>query len=223
MIAYHQSGKACFQYFYFDLLRQGRELFPSLTSYSRFVTLIKRAFLALLCLLKSLFGEVTDYLFIDSTLMTVCKNLRIHQHQVFKHWPARGHTFTGWFYGMKLHMLFNTKGELVRVCITPGNVGDRTSVLAIMTGITVKLISDKGYISKDLFAKLFQQGSQLITKIKKNMKNCLMQTADKLMPMKISFIETIFSSLKALNTLIHHRHRCPLNAFVHLFAGLVNY
>lgn len=62
----------------------------------------------------------------------------------------------------------------------------------------------------------------IITKIKKNMKNCLMQTADKLMLMKRSFIETIFSSLKALNTL-HHRHRCPVNAFVHLFAGLINY
>jgi hypothetical protein len=50
-----------------------------------------------------------------------------------------------------------------------------------------------------------------------------MQTAHKLMLMKRSFIETIFSSLKVLNTLIHHRHRCSVKAFVHLFAGLINY
>ncbi|MBA3814450.1 MAG: hypothetical protein H0X26_08220 [Alphaproteobacteria bacterium] len=41
--------------------------------------------------------------------------------------------------------------------------------------------------------------------------------------MRRSFVETIFSSLKSLGTLIHHRHRCPINAFAHLFAGLIHY
>jgi len=50
-----------------------------------------------------------------------------------------------------------------------------------------------------------------------------MDRTEKLMLMRRSFIETIFSSLKALNTLIHSRHRNPLNAFVHLIAGLINY
>jgi len=70
---------------------------------------------------------------------------------------------------------------------------------------------------------LFEDGVTLITKIKRNMKNILMDTADKLMLMKRSFIETIFSSLKSLNTLIHHRHINPINAFVHLIAGLISY
>lgn len=223
LIAYHQSGMSCFKYFYLSLNHARCSLFPGLVHYDRFMKLIKRSFPAFLCLLKSLQGEITEYLFIDSTPMAVCHNLRERKHKTFKSLAAKGKTSIGWFFGFKLHMIFNTKGDIVRLCITPGNVGDRTPVLDMMTGITAKLIGDKGYISKDLFAKLFQQGSQLITKIKKNMKNCLMQTADKLMLMKRSFIETIFSSLKALNTLIHHRHRCPLNAFVHLFAGLVNY
>ena len=56
-------------------------------------------------------------------------------------------------------MIFNTKGAIVRLSITPGNVGDRTPVLDMMKDIPAKLIGDKGYISKDLFAKLFQQES----------------------------------------------------------------
>lgn len=223
LISYHQSGMACFKYFYLSLIHNSRSLFPALVHYDRFVKLIKKAFPAFVCLLKSLTGEITEYLFIDSTPMAVCHNLRERKHKTFKGWAAKGKTSTGWFFGFKLHMIFNTKGEIIRLFITPGNVGDRTPVLDMMKDITAKLIGDKGYISKDLFAKLFQQGSMLITKIKKNMKNCLMQTADKLMLMKRSFIETIFSSLKALNTLIYHRHRCPVNAFVHLFAGLINY
>ena len=46
---------------------------------------------------------------------------------------------------------------------------------------------------------------------------------DKMMLLKRGFIKTIFSSLKSLGTLIHHRHRCPINAFAHLIAGLITY
>ena len=53
LIAYHQSGRTCLKYFYLDLYATGRHLFPTLVSYPRFVTLIKQAFPALLCLLKS--------------------------------------------------------------------------------------------------------------------------------------------------------------------------
>jgi hypothetical protein len=46
---------------------------------------------------------------------------------------------------------------------------------------------------------------------------------DKLMLQKRSLVETIFSSMKSLRTLIHSRHRSPINAFFHLLAGLINY
>ena len=56
LLAYHQSEIACFQYFYFDLMRHGRHLFLDLVSYSRFVHLIKRAFPAFICMMKSVEG-----------------------------------------------------------------------------------------------------------------------------------------------------------------------
>lgn len=223
LIAFHQSGMACFKYFYLDLMLHHRNLFPGLVEYDRFVSLIKKAFPALVCLLKSLEGEITDYLFIDSTPMAVCHNLREKKHKVFKGLAAKGKTSTGWFFGFKLHMIFNTKGDIVRLTITPGNVNDRKPVPHMAKGLIGKLIGDKGYLSKSLFQNLFSQGITLITKIRKNMKNCLMEMANKLMLMRRSFVETIFSSIKSLNILIHHRHRCPINAFAHLFAGLINY
>jgi len=223
LIAYHQSGMSCFKYFYLNLCSYHRHLFPKLVHYARFVKLIKQAFPALICLLKSLAGEITEYLFIDSTPMAVCHNLRERKHKVFKGLAAKGRTSTGWFFGLKIHLIFNTRGEIVRLAITPGNVNDKTPVTDMIKGITAKLIGDKGYLSQKLFQQLFEDGVTLITKIKRNMKNILMDTADKLMLMKRSFIETIFSSLKSLNTLIHHRHRNPINAFVHLIAGLISY
>jgi hypothetical protein len=223
VLAYPQSGMSCFKYFYHDISQNDRTLFPNLVHYARFVKLIKKAFAPLLCFLKSLEGEITEYLFIDSTPMPVCHNLRERTHKVFKGLAAKGKTSTGWFFGLKLHMIFNTKGELIRLVITPGNVNDREPVRNMVKGLMAKLIGDKGYLSKALFEDLFKNGVTLITKIKKNMKNCLMDMTDKMMLLKRSFIETIFSSMKSLNTLIHHRHRSPINALVHLIAGVINY
>ena len=126
LLAYHQSGMACFKYFYFSLLQRNRILFPRLVHYARFTKLISQAFPALICLLKSLLSPSTEYLFIDSTPMSVCHIRREKRHQVFKGYALKGKTSTGWFFGMKLHMIFNTKGEIVRLAITPGNVNDRT-------------------------------------------------------------------------------------------------
>ncbi len=192
LIAYHQSGMTCFKYFYLDLLNSPQKLFPALVHYARFVKLIKRAFPALVCLLKSLEGEITQYLFIDSTPMAVCHNLREKRHKTFKGLAAKGKTSTGWFFGMKLHMIFNTKGEIIRLTITPGNVNDRTPVPHMVRDLEAKLIGDKGYLSKKLFQELFENGVTLITKIKKNMKNYLMEMTDKMMLMRRFFVETIF-------------------------------
>ena len=128
VISYHQSGMACFKYFYLSLLQNNHSLFSGLVHYDRFVKLIKKAFPVFVCLLKSLTGEITEYLFIDSIPMAVCHNLRERKHKTFKGWAAKGKTSTGWFFGFKLYMIFNTKGAIVRLSITPGNVGDRTPV-----------------------------------------------------------------------------------------------
>jgi len=223
LIAYHQSGMTCFKYFYLELMRNYKNLFTYLVHYDRFIALMNLAFPALVCLLKTLEGTVTEYLFIDATSMAVCHNLREKRHKVFKGLAKKGRTSTGWFFGFKLHFVFNIHGEIVRMQITSGNINDRSPVMDLMKGISAKLIGDKGYISKKLSTELFAQKVTLITKIKKNMKNYLMDLTDKMMLMKRSFVETIFSSIKLLGTLIHHRHRSPINAFTHLFAGLINY
>ena len=57
--------------------------------------------------------------------------------------------------------------------VTKGNVDDRKPVPYMVKGLHGKLIRDKGYISKNLFLGLWEEGLQLITKIKKNMQNKL--------------------------------------------------
>jgi len=84
----------------------------------------------------------------------------------------------GWFYGFKPHLIINERGELLAFKLTPGNVDDRKPVPDMSSDLFGKLFGDKGYISQKLFDELFSRGVQLITKIRKNMKNKLMPVID---------------------------------------------
>jgi hypothetical protein len=153
-----------------------KEYFPGIVSYNRFVELKPRINLYLFAFINlCLSGLSTGVSYIDSTKLVVCHNLRIHSNKVFKGIAKRGKTSTGWFFGMKLHLIINHAGEIVSFWLTPGNVADnnRDVVIRMCANLFGKLFGDKGYISKDLFRELFGQGVELFTTIRKNMKNKL--------------------------------------------------
>ena len=162
--------------------------------------------------------------FIDSTPLPVCHNKRIARHKVFAGLAARGKTSMGWFYGFKLHLVVNDCGELLACQITPGNVDDREPVSALSSRLFGKLIADRGYISQALFEQLLDTfGVQLITKLRKNMKNRLMPLMDKLLLRKRAIIESIVDQLKNISQIEHTRHRSVNNFVVNLVCGLIAY
>lgn len=86
-----------------------------------------------------------------------------------------------------------------------------------------KLFGDKGYISQALFEQLYERGLELITSLRKNMRNQLIPLMDKLLLRKRFIIETINDQLKNISQIEHTRHRSPANFVVNLLAGLVAY
>ena len=155
--------------------------------------------------------------------MVVCHNRRIHSHRVFADVAARGKSSVDWFYGFKLHLVVNDEGELLAFCLTPGNTDDRQPVQELVEKLWGKLFADKGYISQALFETLFDHNLQLITKLKRNMRNKLMPLLDKLLLRKRSIIETITDQLKNISQIEHSRHRSLWNFFGNLVAGLIAY
>ena len=129
----------------------------------------------------------------------------------------------GWFYGFKLHLVINEVGELLACQFTAGNVDDRQPVPQLAKRLTGKLFGDKGYISAKLFAELWEQGVQLVTSIRSNMKNKLMPLMDKILLRKRSLIETVNDQLKNIAQIEHTRHRSPTNFMVNLTAALISY
>ena len=178
MILFHGSGYRCLKHFYLEYVTNHlRHLFPELVSYNRFVELEKEIAIPLALFIKKvLLGKCTGISFVDSTPLRVCKNQRIHIHRTFKGIAQRGKCSMGWFFGFKLHLICNEKGEVLSFMITPGDVDDRKPLeyKAFVEFLYGKLVGDKGYIGKELFQRLFVDGIQLITKLKSNMKGALM-------------------------------------------------
>jgi hypothetical protein len=103
-------------------------------------------------------------------------------------------------------------------------VDDRKPVPVLCKRLFGKLIADRGYISQSLFQQLLETfGVQLITKLKKNMKNRLLPWMDNLLLRKRAIIESVVDQLKNISQIEHTRHRSPLNCFINIIAGLIAY
>lgn len=224
VIHFHHSRYREFKAYYKQYVAiHLRSAFPKLVSYERFVALIPRILVPLTAFLQTRYGSCTGISFIDSTSLTVCHNKRISQHKVLKGGAKRGKTSMGWFFGFKLHLVVNDCGDLLACQLTPGNVDDRKPVPYLAQELWGKLFGDKGYISQSLFEELWEQDVQLITRLRKNMKEKLMPLADRLLLRKRSIIETIIDQLKNISQIEHSRHRSPVNYFVNVIAGLIAY
>ena len=226
-ILFHLSGFRCFKHFYlFYIQRHMQNDYPNTVSYNRFVELSQSVVMPMAIFLKTCcLGTCTGISFVDSTPIRVCKNKRIKRNKVFKNTATVGQSTVGWFYGFKLHIVINDKGEILNFAITQANVDDRDPLKneGFLKNIFGKLFGDKGYISKELVKILFTGGIHLVTGIRNNMKNSLMSMNDKIMLRKRSVIETVNDELKNICQVEHSRHRSFGNFIVNMLAGLIAY
>ena len=223
VVLFHQSNYRTFKHFYLYVSSNLRNHFPKLISYSRFVYLMKNLFIPLFSYVMHIRGTITGIAFIDSTSIAICHNKRIQRNKVFRDVAKRGKTTAGWFYGFKLHLIINDKGEILAFQLTPGNISDVSVVESLSKGIFGKMFGDKGYISSELGKNLLKQGLELFTSVRSNMKQKLMNIEDKLLLRKRSLIETVNDQLKNISQIEHTRHRGIGNFLVNLLAGLTAY
>jgi hypothetical protein len=221
LIFYSFSPCKNFKFYYENCVKESD--FPGRVSYNRFIELQPRAFQVISALASSCKGKETGRYFVDSTMIPVCHNKRIYKHKVFKNMAKTGKSTMGWFFGFKLHLAINERGEIMNLEITKANQTDVGMLETLVKNLCGKVFGDKGYISDKLFKRLLEQGLKLITGIKKNMKNQLMEMDDKLMLRKRSLVETVFDILKNKFNLVHTRHRSPINFAMHLAATLIAY
>lgn len=98
-------------------------------------------------------GQCTGISFVDSIPLKVCHIRREHSNKVIKGLATKGQCSIGWFFGFKLHLIINDRGEILDFMLIQGNVDDREPLKqkSFHDKIFGKLFGDKGYICKTLF------------------------------------------------------------------------
>jgi hypothetical protein len=228
LAAYHLSGYKCFEYYYRQVIKHSyASYFPQAPSYERFLVLVSRCYQlmglwSLHCCLKS---KRTGLYIIDSKPLPVCHLKREHSHRVFWATARKGKSSTGWFFGFKLHLVINDRGEIINWTITAGNVADNNHSLLqhLLKGLSGICLADKGYFTA-LFEWFYQQQLHLVIKPKRNMKKDFLSLADHQHYLrKRALIESVNDLLVSVCDLQHTRHRKPENAFAHMAAAVIAY
>ena len=225
VVHFHQQRYRDFKTYYTEYVAVHlRREFPQQVSYSRFIQLLPRILVALCAYLRHCYGRCSGIGFIDSTALAVCHNRRINQHRVFDGVAQRGRTSVDWFFGFKLHLVVNDRGELLSCCVTAGNVDDRRPVPRLVRQLWGKLFGDKGYLSKPLADQLMEdQALEFITKVRSNMKPSVTAAFDRFLLRKRAIVESIYDQLKNISQIEHTRHRSLVGFMINVLGGLIAY
>lgn len=227
LISFHLGGYRNLKHYYLFYVSQHlNKEFPKLVSYNRFVELQQRVAFPLVLFLKLCrMGECTGISFVDSTTLKACHIKREKQNKVFSGIATKGKSTIGWFFGFKLHIIINDKGEILSFVITQGNVDDREPLNSesFIKSVFGKLYADRGYISQTLRDILFVDGIHLVTKLRNNMKGGEIPLQDKINLRKRAVIESVNDELKNICQIEHTRHRSFTNFITNLIAGLLAY
>lgn len=214
-----------FKTFYCDFLKKyWKHYFPKLPTYQRFIELMKRAILPLILFISARRGNENDIYYIDSSCLPVCHIKRSRRHKTFEGIAEYGKTSVGWFFGLKLHLVVNDKGQIMAFKITSGSKHDSQCSEDLLSNLQGLAFGDKGYIGKKQYENLLKNGLKLITRKRKNMKkqNILSDYEQQLLNQR-NMIETILGHLKHHYEMWHTRHRSICNAMTHMTAALAAY
>jgi hypothetical protein len=161
---------------------------------------------------------------IDSTPLPVCKNYNIRRHKTMRQVATRSKSTKGWFYGLKLHLVSDLKGNILHIRFTTGKVEDRVVLDELLRSINKSIIiADAGYCSKKMEEKAYQNRNILITGSRKNMRR-LASSLDICLLNLRSRIEVIYSILKErlnLETSLPRSVAGYMAHYIHVIFGYV--
>ena len=215
-----RNFKSYYEYFLSTFYKTA---FPKLPSYNRFIEIMNRIIFHLILFSQINAGKRTGIYFIDSTCLPVCHLKRSKRHKTFDEIAQYGRTSVGWFFGLKLHIIINDRGELMAFKITNGKRNDAKAGESIMQKLQGLMFGDKGYLGRQLFSRLLEKGLNLITRGRKNMKQKNYSSMEKQLLNKRGIIETVINHFKHHYHIWHTRHRSIVNAITHLMAGIAAY
>ena len=105
-----------------------------------------------------------------------------------------------------MHLIINSYGELIDFLFIQGNVADNNHEVLrnLLSGLKGECFGHKGYLTT-LFEEFYQQGLQLVTKVRNKMKNRLIPLTQYLKLRKRAVIASVNDILSSVFDLEHTR------------------
>jgi hypothetical protein len=160
---------------------------------------------------------------VDSMPVPVCKNIRIWYHKTMKNHASRGKYSGGWYYGVKLHAVCDTKGNLIAFKFTTASVNDRKVLGEFLDILSDSIVvADAGYISGKLEKKAADRGNILKTCSRSNMKKLATSMDIGHLNLRLR-VETLFSILKERLNIVTSLPRSVLGYIAHYIHVIFGY
>ena len=191
------TDKGIWQYF----RRHWQQWFPHLGSRSTFVRQAANLWQYKAVMQQSLaytLGAFSDDLhLVDGLPMPICAFSRASGCDLFPEVANYGYCAAKQeiYYGFHGHLLISGAGIITAFCLTPANGSEREALWELLPRIQGVLIGDKGYLSAPLQAELQQQGIQLETALRANMRDSRSPTHLRLLKKMRRLVETVIGQL----------------------------
>ena len=164
-----------------------------------------------------------DVCFVDGTKIEVCKIYREKRHKTMKKLATKSKSTIGWWYGLKLHVICDRNGNILKLRITTATTSEREVLSSFLDELHNSIVvGDAGYVSNELDLKASENHNILLTAKRKNMKTISTLWQNKCMNMR-SRIETVFDVLKERYNLVTSLPRSVNGYLAHYIRCLFGY
>lgn len=140
-----------------------------------------------------------------------------------KRLSSRKKSTMGWFYGLKLHIISDIKGNILMIKFTTGSADDRVALDQFLDKLSNSIIvADAGYVSNKLEKKAAKNHNILITVVRKNMKKLTTPIHNYLLNLRPR-VESVFSVLKERLGIVTSLPRSELGYLAHYIHCIFGY
>ena len=203
--------------------RDYHDCFPRLPKYQNFVDHVHRLIPTMVNLLQSTLSVDAPLRFADSTMLPVCRNVRVPSHKVAKAVAAWGKNHQGWHYGFKLHASIDHQNKFAGIYFTPANEADVLQLKHLVNNQTRVVVADAGYTAKVTRRHLWRDFKCLVISPPRPKQIWLMASWQHLLLTLRPKIEAAFGKLKEQHFLVTSFPRSVRGYFVHYLRVLLGY
>lgn len=181
-------------------IRSLYQIFDLSCSYKTLTVLLKKFATAVALILSAIMKENRKTAHVikhtDSTDIPVCLNKNARSHKTMNGFASWGHSGKGHYYGLKMSITTDLRGNLLALRFTSANGDDRKSFARMNRNLYGIFITDSGYVSKNLAQEFYVENRRvLFAKPRANMKKLATGIQNKLYGTRM-LIEQHFRNLK---------------------------